>query len=523
MKRTDPIHCLQLGPKERKALECFQLQTVDQFLKADLSSIRDMRGCALQTEKRIRELQKHFEKAVTQSENHPEDHPVIDETIDIRSIQMGSRERRVLEHFSVQNVGDLLAFNPHRAKKVPGAGITTINKLLDMQTAIRTEGTENLWRIPLPSVSASGETETMPQPDYAEVHTILDSLLVTFAPCERNRRIFLRRIGLDTKNGEKRPILEKLAGEFGLTRERIRQICKETQTGLQQMNAVRYLMPFWQSVDRCLEAHNGFHFIELLFEDMKAEFNWQDSSLQTFGILLGFHPALVVDTKSGTVSRFKCPCLSCEEAQTFVAGILGTGPDNEKMDIAEVARALTEHCRKHCPKQRPPQAPIHPLFIRHLAANVRSVDVLGNCLVTRYRCLCEQGGNVRELAYEVLKSIGHPLHFREVAEIMRSQSSSDRMRTLKDNCVHGTLVRSDEFCCTGRGTYGLSSWNTKRYISHGQAIIRMLERTGRVMTTREIIAELTRNPEFTAPNIRAALRNHSRIKRVSYGLYSLAD
>lgn len=523
MKRTAPIHCLQIGPKERKALELLRLSTIDQFLKADLSSIRYMRGLAMRTEERVRELQKECKKAVMLHENDPGEDPVIDETINLSSIQMGTRERRVLKHYSIKTVGDLLTFNPYRAYELAGTGTTTINQLLNLQKVIFSEGTEKLWRIPLPSSSTKGEPETIQEPDFTEVHTILDSLLTTYIPRERNLQIFRRRIGLDPKEGEKRPILENLAGDFGLTRERIRQICRDADARLRQLDAVNYLKPFWHAVDRHLEEHNGFHFIDALFEELKPEFNWQNSSPQTLAILLGFHPALVVDTKSAAVSRQNCPCLTCDNAQTFVAGILGTDRENEKMELSEVARALAEHCRQSCPQQHRPQTPYHPLYIRHLAGNIRSVDVLDNCLVTRYHYLCERGGSVRELAYEVLENTGRPLHFREVAEIMRSQSNSEDMRNLKDNCVHGTLVRSEEFCCTDRGTYGLSHWNTKRYISHGQAIIRLLDQAGRAMTTREIITELTRNAEYNAPNIRAALRNHSRIRRVSYALYNLAD
>lgn len=467
--------------------------------------------------------EKTCEQAVKHEEKSPRPSPFIDETIEIRNLQLRGRQRRVMKHFSIQTVGDLLAFNPHRATRVAGAGNKTVQELLNLQSAITAQGTDFLQSVMIkPPAPTSAKTNQAP--DYTEVHTLLESLFHTLISSDRNRQIIRRRLGLAPKKNEnKRPTLDTLSGEFSLTRERIRQISQESLACLQGPETLKILAPFWEKVEGHLNAHNGFRFIDPLFEDIKAEFGWRDSSRQSFATLLSFHHDLVVDTESNTVSRIGCPCLSCEAAQSFVAGVLDTETESDAMALSDVGRALMHHCHARCPKGGKPQAPFNPPFIRFLAAGIPSVDVLDDCLVSRYRLLLERGGNTRELAYQILRKAGHPLHFREVAEIIRKKSNVESMNSVTDNSVHAVLVRSDEFRCTARGTYGLSTWNIKEYMSHGKAIIQLLEQTGRAMTAREIIKELTRDGEFRTLNIRAALRSHSRFKLLADDRYSLAD
>lgn len=456
-------------------------------------------------------------------EKHPS--PFIDETAEIDTQQLSGRKGRVLKHFSIRTVGELLSFDPHPAMRMRAVGETTVKQLLELQRTIASQGTGSLQGILLQASTPSPEHDKVNSvaPDYSEAHTILKSLFLICIPRQRDRQILRRRLGLEAKEGENRPTLETLADEFGLTRERIRQICRDSRASLQRPQSLKTLAPLWEAVDRHLEMHNGVHFIDALFEEIKAEFGWRDSSLQTFAILLDLNRNLSMDSDSGTVSRIDCQCLTCEEVKSCISGIIDAQSEDDKMELSDVGDALLQHCHAHCPNGRKPKTPFQPRYISLLTTGIPSVDVMDGCLVSRYLKLLEQGGNVRELAYEILRKTGRPLHFRKVAEIIRKQSRAESMKSLKDNCVHGTLVRCDTFCCTSRGYYGLSSWNMKQYISHGMAVIRLLQQTGRPMTVREIIDELTRNNEFSAPNIHAALRSHSRIRRLAKGLYTLAE
>ncbi len=456
-------------------------------------------------------------------EKSPIPSPRIDETIEISKLHLRGRKRRVFKHFRIQTVGELLAFNAHRAKEVAGAGDTTVEQILNIQKRIACHGTDFLQSLII-QPPAPAPIKAKPKPDYSEVNTIIESLFRATIPTERNRKITRRRLGLEPKDNEKRrPTLQLISDEFGLTRERIRQIFRESLALLQQPEAAEILAPFWEVVTRHLDAHNGFGFIDPLFEEIKTEFGWQDSSRHAFAVLLSFHHGLVVDAESGTVSRIDSPCLTCDEAKSFVSVILDVKSEFEKIKLSEVGRELMHHCHAHCPNGREPQAPFSPHFISLLAADIPTVDVLDDCLTSRYCLLLERGGKIREIVCEVLRVAGHPLHFREVAEIIRAKSKVPTIYSITDNCVHTALVRSNKICRTARGTYGLCSWNTKQHVSHGNAIIQLLEQKGRPMSTREIIEELTKNGEFRAVNIRAALHSHSRIKPVARRLYSLAD
>ncbi len=68
--------------------------------------------------------------------------------------------------------------------------------------------------------------------------------------------------------------------------------------------------------------------------------------------------------------------------------------------------------------------------------------------------------STRQKAYLVIKESGKPLHFREVADLIYKFGLSPK--EAHPQTVHNELIKDDRFVLVGRGTYALSEWGYQR-------------------------------------------------------------
>ncbi|MBI2133600.1 winged helix-turn-helix domain-containing protein [Candidatus Woesearchaeota archaeon] len=67
----------------------------------------------------------------------------------------------------------------------------------------------------------------------------------------------------------------------------------------------------------------------------------------------------------------------------------------------------------------------------------------------------------REVAYQVLKENGKPMHYKEItAEVMKRSKSTG---TTPQNSIFSRLITDTQkrFVRTSKGTFGLTEWNSK--------------------------------------------------------------
>lgn len=90
---------------------------------------------------------------------------------------------------------------------------------------------------------------------------------------------------------------------------------------------------------------------------------------------------------------------------------------------------------------------------------------------------------VKDRAYLVLKKQGQPLHFVNITDLI-NQFFADRSAYIQT--VHNELIKDPRFVLVGRGTYALAEWgHTPGTVS--DVIERVLEKAKRPMTKKEII------------------------------------
>ncbi|MDO8521896.1 MAG: sigma factor-like helix-turn-helix DNA-binding protein [bacterium] len=319
---------------------------------------------------------------------------------------------------------------------------------------------------------------------------------------ERSRHVLVERFGLGPKGISR--TLDSIGKEYGITRERIRQI----------------------------ENHG----VSLVRESSKyaehsAELNDLKSALHSLGALLSNETILSE--------------IAGEKDRNHVVFILTVGhqftdrresndfharwhTDEQLAD--QVERALMNLAESIDADRLTPEEEFMQIFakaLRQEGIKNRPTDVLTRWLVISKRIgrnpLGEWGRadsphvrikNTRDFAYLTLRRHGSPMHFTEVAKSIKNLFSRDA----NPATTHNELIKDNRFVLVGRGLYALKEWGYQPGVVR-DVIKLILEREG-ALTREEIIDRVRRERYVKDATISANLQN-SIFVRLPDGRHSL--
>ncbi|HOC96575.1 MAG TPA: sigma factor-like helix-turn-helix DNA-binding protein [bacterium] len=125
---------------------------------------------------------------------------------------------------------------------------------------------------------------------------------------------------------------------------------------------------------------------------------------------------------------------------------------------------------------------------------------------------------VTDKIYIVLKKAGKPLHFKEITRLI-NESKFDK-KPARDVTIHNELILDDRYVLVGRGIYALKEWGYKRG-NVGDIIYEILSR-GKPLTKKEIFDEVSKQKIVKESTIYLALTNDKRFRKTSDNKYELA-
>lgn len=316
----------------------------------------------------------------------------------------------------------------------------------------------------------------------------------------RSRDIISRRFGL--RDG-KRETLEEIGKEYGITRERVRQIeshTKKTLTNLREQ--VRE--------------------IEDMFERVFAEHG---------GVMAETHVTQAVKTSPNLVHFY----LHILPEYISVAGseLFHSHWHHQKYEHKQVEQIVTCTCEVLATKQVPiteqellaaVQASLAGRFAispaRMTAALIASKSVERTVFrewgLVAWAEVSPRG--VGDKAYAVLRRHGQPMHFRQIAQkISEAQFDS---RPANPQTVHNELIKDDRFVLVGRGLYGLRQWG---YVPGTVADVleAVLRESARPMSRDELVAKVLQQRMVKKNTILLGLQNSKRFARDTGNRYQL--
>jgi len=267
---------------------------------------------------------------------------------------------------------------------------------------------------------------------------------------DRSRNILSRRFGIgENQELPSQETLESIGDDYGITRERVRQIEKKSIDTLRNSPKFSRLREPLLEIKYFIDDNGG-----LKKEDLLESYLVPD---------VGYRPYLVLLLDLGKYFSYKYDTpdfysfwetkKEAEEIARRIDSLLIELLEKKKKllkqeEILEVGR---ERARKALRKD----------FKKgHILSYIEVSKIIESNPFGEYGLFCWPEVNpkgVREKAYLILKKEGKPVHFRELARIIES----DLQSSVHVNTLHNELIKDPEFVLVGRGVYALRDWGYK--------------------------------------------------------------
>lgn len=127
--------------------------------------------------------------------------------------------------------------------------------------------------------------------------------------------------------------------------------------------------------------------------------------------------------------------------------------------------------------------------------------------------------NIRDKIYVVLKASGKPMHFSDIAKVVKSEKFS--RNNVTDQAIHNELIKDDRFVLIGRGIYALAENGYKKG-SIVQVITELLRKNG-TMHRDDIVREVLKARQVRETTILLNLQSKPQFKHIAKNQYCLAD
>lgn len=322
----------------------------------------------------------------------------------------------------------------------------------------------------------------------------------------RSRDIIVCRFGL--QDGVK-ATLESIGKEYGITRERVRQIETQAKKGLGTRLAV--LKPAIEQVERLFRTEGGILTKEQLAELTKARI---DKTIQPATIY--FYLELIasyefVATDANFAPHWRHPELVAPEAAEVVrAGEAVLHKAKHPMAEVELLSAVGQLLKS---------TPVatHVLAWLNAARHIKK-NPFGEWGIIGWAETTPRG--VGDKAYAVLRRHTKPEHFRKIAELINEARFDHKVANAQT--VHNELIKDDRFVLVGRGLYGLTEWG---YIPGTVADVleAILKKAEEPLSREELVERVLAQRLVKKNTILLSLQDQSRFVKNNENRYTLRE
>ncbi len=321
---------------------------------------------------------------------------------------------------------------------------------------------------------------------------------------ERSRRVLTDRFGLSGK-GDRRT-LDAIGKEYGITRERIRQIENHGVSAVRDSEAYQALTRELAELKTVLATLGGILAEETILNELsKADV---DKNHIVFLLTVGQH---FDDRREDPdfKSRWHVDEQHAESVERALSKLYGAITENRLMPEPEFLELFSKYLKEEGVKNRAPE--MLPRWL-HISKRIgrNPLGEWGRTDSPHVRIK-----NTRDFAYLTLKRHGSPMHFIEVAKNIEKLFG----RKTHPATTHNELIKDNRFVLVGRGLYALKEWGYEPGVVR-DVIAGILKREG-PMTREEIVERVKRERYVKDATIAVNLQNPMFV-RASDGKYSLA-
>lgn len=321
---------------------------------------------------------------------------------------------------------------------------------------------------------------------------------------ERARDVLIKRYGLSDK--AKRMTLEAIGEQYGITRERVRQI-------------ENYALATIRKSDAYTKEQAAFNELreEMLFcGAIVSEEDFLNHLSSDAGTRNHFHALLVIGEAfekrkedEHFVHRWHVDGGIAEQIEEALHKLYANLSDDELVSETDIIASFLENVKDISEHYKTEE------MVKRWLSISKSVgsNPLGEWGPTESANITPKG--IRDYAYLAIRQHGSPLHFTEVAK--RISELFDRKAHIAT--AHNELIKDNRFVLVGRGLYALSEWGYVEGVVR-DVIKKVLKQHG-ALTKDEIIDKVLKE-RYVKPNtIVVNLQDTKHFDKNAEGKYSL--
>lgn len=335
---------------------------------------------------------------------------------------------------------------------------------------------------------------------------------------DREKNIITLRYGL--RSGEKLT-LEEIGEQYGLTRERIRQIQAKALKRMQHPStSVR--KPLIALAEKLLYDNAGIltdEEADIKLPQILKESQEDGSSVLDLFCDLGWIQSCsigdigIYSPKLGGTSLYKLSetiiSVLKHEALGLGVGDIVDNADFSSYEIYNEGFNFQNFVLRYC----------------RIDPRIEELKLISNGEKTtfRYYSFGHFTSNVWvNLMIRVLEEEQTPLHFTEITNRVNDLLDKDQ-RQLDVRRAHSLLIENEFFAHSGvRGTYGLASWGFRKELIP-ELIEESIKKAGFPLHWKQIYNYVSKYKDTKTANVTSALMNTKRFKNLGNGVYSLSE
>jgi DNA-directed RNA polymerase delta subunit len=316
---------------------------------------------------------------------------------------------------------------------------------------------------------------------------------------DRDRQIIARRFGFGMA---RRQTLEKIGNDFGITRERVRQIEKAAITKIRSSESAE-IVRAEELLRSIVSDHGGIALAGVVAASLGAR--EEDVPYVIFLALLATSVELIDEDDDLRQAISLAPIYSRSQVTALLAEITKTIKDYGKpITLAKLRGKLPSELDATTLEQ-----------LMNVSKKLAFFD--GKWGLISWPEVNPK--SIRDKTYLVLGRHGRPLHFSEIAQHVRKLGTNKRDVTIQ--AVHNELIKDERFILIGRGIYALAEWGyTPGTVAE---IIASVLREEQPLHKDEIVRRVLMKRQVKTTTIILNLQEKEQFQRTAKATYKLKD
>ena len=322
---------------------------------------------------------------------------------------------------------------------------------------------------------------------------------------DRSKEVIESRYGLG-KSSE-RLTLEAIGQQYGITRERVRQIENHSIVAIRKSKYYTEEKEVFDELEQLIHSLGG-----VIVEQDLLDHISKDETIQNhinFLLVIG-HPFKKIKEDEDFKHRWYVDEVLSSKVHASLKKVYENLKDEDLISETEMIKAFMDHVKDMADKIKNEE-----MIRRWLSISKRiGKNPLGEWGKASSPNITTKG--MRDYAFLVIRKHGSPIHFKEVAKII---GDVFKKKAHIATC-HNELIKDPRFVLVGRGLYALSEWGYMSGVVK-DVIRKLIEKHG-PLTKEEIIDKVMKERYVKENTIAVNLQNPKYFKKNKEGKYAVA-